>query len=64
MRGGQKKQTQRSSPNSTHTIQKKGLHTLKFWVIDKGVVLQKLVIDCGGSQPSELGPPESYRGVR
>jgi len=45
---------------SIHKISKKGVHTLKFWIIDKGVVLQKLVIDCGGLKPSELGPPESY----
>jgi len=46
---------------SIHTISEKGTHTLKFWVIDKGVVLQKLVIDCGGLRPSELGPPESFQ---
>lgn len=45
---------------SIHLISKKGLHTLKFWIIDKGAVLQKLVVDCGGVKPSELGPPESY----
>jgi hypothetical protein len=45
---------------SIHTISKKGTHTLKFWIIDKGIVLQKLVIDCGGLKPSELGPPESF----
>ena len=45
---------------SIHTISRKGTHTLKFWLIDKGIVLQKLVIDCGGLKPSELGPPESF----
>ncbi len=47
-----------------HTITKSGSHTLKFWLMDKGLVLQKLVIDCGGLKPSELGPPESYSSTR
>ena len=39
-----------------------GYHVLKFWMIDSGVVLQKLVVNLGGVRPSYLGPPESYRG--
>jgi hypothetical protein len=46
---------------SRHVIQKPGDHTLKFWMVSPGVVLQKLVINTGGLQPSYLGPPESYR---
>ena len=49
---------------STHRIITKGLHTLKFWIMDKGIVLQKLVIDCGGLKQSEFGPPESYISLK
>jgi hypothetical protein len=44
---------------STHIIDEPGNHTLKFWVIDPGVVLQKLVLETDQVAPSYLGPPES-----
>jgi hypothetical protein len=47
--------------NSSHIISKPGWHTLKFFMVDPGVVLQKIVVDCGGVRPSYLGPPESFR---
>lgn len=47
--------------SSAHTLSKPGAHVLKFWRLDPGVVLEKLVIDCGGLKPSYLGPPESPR---
>ena len=44
---------------SQHRITKPGWHTLKFWAIDPGVVLQRLVIDAGGLKQSYLGPTET-----
>jgi hypothetical protein len=37
-----------------------GQHTLKIWMVDPGVVLQRIIVDLGGLRPSYLGPPESY----
>jgi hypothetical protein len=45
-----------------HELAQAGTHDFKFWMIDPGVVLQKVVIDAGGVRPSYLGPPETFRG--
>ena len=49
---------------SKHTIGLAGWHVLKFWVVDPGVVLQKLVVETGGEKPSYLGPPESFHKLQ
>lgn len=45
---------------SVHTLAQAGEHVLKFWLVDPGVVLQKIVIETRDSAPSYLGPPESF----
>ncbi|MBZ4191986.1 glycosyl hydrolase 115 family protein [Niabella beijingensis] len=45
--------------DTDHRIDKEGKHTLKYWMISPGVVLQKLVVDMGGLKQSYLGPPET-----
>ena len=37
-----------------------GPHLIRIWGVDPGVLLQRIVIDCGGLRPSYLGPPESF----
>ena len=44
---------------SIHKIVGEGKHTVKYWIVSSGVVLQKLVLDFGGVKPSYLGPPET-----
>jgi hypothetical protein len=44
---------------SNHSVKRSGRHTLKYWMVSPGVVLQKAVIDFGGLKASYLGPPET-----
>jgi hypothetical protein len=42
---------------SGHNLSAAGKHTLKVWMVDPGVVLEKFVIGLGVVPGSELGPP-------
>jgi hypothetical protein len=44
---------------TTHTIKVPGKQTLRFRVLDPGIVLQKILINFGGLKESYLGPPQS-----
>jgi hypothetical protein len=44
---------------SQHRVAAAGPHVLKFWRVDPGVVLEKLVVSQGAGLPSYLGPPET-----
>jgi len=43
-----------------HHLASSGEHVLHFWMVDPGVVLQKVVVERGQVPPSYLGPPESF----
>jgi len=42
---------------STHTVSAAGRHTLKIWMVDAGVVIDKIVI--GNAPAGHMGPPET-----
>lgn len=45
--------------SSKHKIVKPGRHTVKYWMVNPGVVLQKLVLDFGDTEKTYLGPAET-----
>jgi hypothetical protein len=46
---------------TTVKIASPGKHTLSVWMVDPGVVIDKIVMDFDPPKASYLGPPESYR---
>ncbi|GAB3577551.1 hypothetical protein GCM10027345_15460 [Hymenobacter daeguensis] len=49
---------------SQHQVAAAGAHTLRFWRVDPGVVLEKLVVSQGELPASYLGPPENMQTAR
>jgi hypothetical protein len=47
--------------STKHSVRTAGSHKLRFRILDKGIVLEKILINTGGLQPSYLGAPESDR---
>jgi len=47
---------------SQHTLATAGAHTLKFWRVDPGIVLEKLVVSPGELPATYLGPPATSKG--
>ena len=45
--------------NTEFHFSKPGKHVLKFWMVDPGIVLQKIVVGLPDVKPSYLGPPET-----
>jgi hypothetical protein len=43
-----------------HKVAEAGYHTLRFWMVDPEVVLEKITLDIKGIQYCYLGPPESF----
>ena len=47
---------------SQHRVAAAGAHVLKFWRVDPGVVLEKLVVSAGPLPATYLGPPANAPG--
>jgi hypothetical protein len=50
-----------SVTRTQHTVARPGPHTLKVFMVDPGVVLEKFVVSSGPLPESEFGPPETPR---
>jgi len=51
--------------SASSTIPSAGYHTLKIWMVDPAVVVERIVVTTAAAKSafSYLGPPESYRGI-
>ncbi|HCC72066.1 MAG TPA: hypothetical protein DEQ09_13085 [Bacteroidales bacterium] len=45
--------------NTLLNLGRAGRHILKIWMVDPGLVIDKIIIDTGGVRESYLGPPET-----
>jgi hypothetical protein len=45
---------------SKHKLGAPGKHTLRIYMVDPGVVMDKIVVNLGGVKESYLGPPETW----
>jgi hypothetical protein len=65
--GGMNRQWERNTSDNTtitwttHEIAAPGVHTLKIWMVDPTLIVQKLVVETRPLPYSYLGPPESVR---
>lgn len=48
---------------TTLTVPSTGYHTVKLYMVDPGVSVDRIVINTGGEQKSNQGPRESYHSV-
>lgn len=49
----------RLTARATLRVPRPGPHQVRLYALDPGVVVEKLVVDCGGVSPSYLGPKET-----
>jgi hypothetical protein len=50
-----------SVTKTSHTLAQPGRHTLRVFMVDPGVVLEKFVVSSGPLAHAEFGPPETNR---
>ncbi len=58
---GEWQATRINKTSTKHQIDQAGLQRLRIGVLEPGIVLQKIMIDTGGLEPSYLGAPQSKR---
>ncbi|RYY24354.1 MAG: glycosyhydrolase [Chitinophagaceae bacterium] len=50
--------------STKHQISKPGRHIVKYWMVNPGVVLQKIVLDFGNTPKSYFGPTETIQNTQ